>query len=310
MKNLFQTLFILFIVVSVTYYAKDKIRAYIPRASNNHIDKEKDLESRSSKLLMDPMYRPTDLISSISGYEIESSIKEINISQARLGNIEVDSTYFDGSGSDVLSLNGEAIYGGEGFIELGPVFRKSEIELIFFTTQSVGTCCGGYKALSLIRHINGIGFGLENVGIINSGGDDEESFWGRFVVKKTSLLIDLDVNELKRQFVEVEFAGGNKFTSKPLKKEPLSSKLCDFLWDTLGEYLKELKSRPNELGDIVDFAQTDLSNVGRQTFTHIQSTQTGFNKENYIKIGNKIASEKFLHKNLRPIFNRQVCGIK
>lgn len=263
-------------------------------------------EDGMKKLLSDPMYRPLGVLQSYANYKKDSRIDRIDIKDLSLGKISTESNLSGGVGDDYLILNGRPIFGIGEFITLAQAFRKSSIDLLFFVTQSPGTCCGRFKSIYVLRSINGIGYGIENIGVLYTGADTEETLRSRFKVAGEKILIDLDIHKLEKKFVSISPEGGVVESSRPIQRAPVSKEYCDFLWTNVVNYFESHSKSKAKDENFQDFL--DRSNYQRQMYDSIINTQSGFNEKNYFKIASRATHEESIHPNLRSLFEKEVCG--
>lgn len=264
-------------------------------------------ENVMRKLMNDPMYRPLDVLKNESKFDPNSKIQKINIEDLSLGHIAVEYDLNGGVGNRFLTLNGNPIFGNGDFIDLVAAFRISSIELLFFVTQSPGTCCYRFKSVYLLRSINNFGYGIEDVGAIYNGVDDEKTLKERFQISGKQILINLDVHDLRLQFVKVVPEGGVQKFSKEIEFVPVIDAYCDFLWREIEDYLKEVNLNPDAKDSFDKFLESG-SNYQRQMHNEIENTQTGYHDANYKKIAERVARERMIHPELRNLFNQEVCG--
>ncbi|WP_374032883.1 hypothetical protein [Bdellovibrio bacteriovorus] len=310
MKSVIQSIAILVVLISLIYYSKHKIKSYFEGGRVETSISEEQVQEITRLNMLDPRYRPKDLVLRVSKFEPTVEVKFIENSDIEMGNVVVDSLLLDGVGNHVLKINDQVVFGNGEMIDIGPTIRYSTIELTFFTTQSTGTCCGGFKSLYLVRFIKGFGFGIEEVGTIHNGTDDFKALLNRFSIVDNDVVVYLDKSELKKQFVRIGFLGSKINFTEEIPHEVVSRDICNFLWEMLNDYLKEVKTRSSEEDDLLDFVSAGQYNAARQMYSYVVNTQTGFNPENYARIGEKIRKEKFIHKDLKRTLERQVCGWK
>lgn len=264
------------------------------------------IEDNTRAFLKDPLYRPIDVLKEYADYEPESIIKEIDITSFRAGVISIGHDNNYGIAGQVLEVDKKPIFGIGEMITFGRVFRKSEIDLLFIATQSTGTCCGGFRNLYLLRYVKNLGLGIEYLGAINNGAEEDEKLKNRFRIVNDRIVVDLDEANLKHEKIAISPDGGKIDLSEPIPMRPMDLGSCDYLWNFLKGYLKEFQLKNHfNYKDIVDFINS--SGVGMRSYVYIQGTNPAFNEASLIKI-----SEITLKYNKLPskiIFNKRVCGI-
>ena len=247
----------------------------------------------------DSMHRSSQFLDAVS-YDSNSEIKIVSLDQFNAGLVKI----FQGDYvfHHILSVNGRLIYQAEDkFIKpVGKVFRKSIIDMMFFTVQSAATCCTGYKQLYLVRSIKDIGFGIEDIGIIHSGLDDDTADDYRFIASENQILIDLDKWDKQHNFTTVSVEGGIQNFSKKIDSNYMSESDCDWLWDESNNCVNKDGS------DIIDCLHS--ANVTRKNYTALVNKNPGLRESALIEL------VKNAYENKKPLainsFYLKVCGIK
>jgi|GEM_PF-6771025 len=176
--------------------------------------------------------------------------------QTSIGEIKIG--YDDDKNVHVLLLNGKKIDSlSVGSIHLIGLYQKNERELLLYSSQMMGTCCGSFSELYAGIITDGK-IQFKDIATINSG--LEEQLQSRVTPLKDTLLVDLDISEKKHHYVSIKADGTFKETQEDIPNEGLAPAECDEI-----------------VSDLKNCAMGGLANVQMQMISYYENTKTKFN---------------------------------
>ena len=301
--------------IKQVYSLPSFIRKLVPNNVENKIynNSEKKIEDvvANLNLTKDPMYRPMSVLENFN-HKREDKIERLRgldfsneVINFRGGRLSVESCIFT-SACHILSLNNSPIFKGE-FIEIIGAFRKSAIDLVFFTEDCSGSSCG-FPSIYLIRYIDGLGYGIEDLGYFHGSFADNFNFSEKIKVLNDKIVIDLGRDDLMNKTIAITPEGGVIDVSTPLPIEPMEQKSCDLLFSLLSQYLEKYNAGGDfPYKDIHDYINEKfICNACQGNISYIKKTQTGYSSVAYKAISEIVLKRKTMPS--KDLFCRKVCG--